>query len=123
MLGAGGAQPSSKWKVEKAMTDAQTTAPGKNAKNLRIIGWLLSATLTFNFLWRALTTANEYPPRSSQIMEITLDVLMFIGLFAVRTKIPTPVFVTALIAAIGLFGIRLHSDASWWTGHWNYSIR
>jgi chromate transport protein ChrA len=102
------------------MTDAQTTAAKKNAKNLRIIGWLLSATLTFNFLWRALTTANEYPPRSSQI---TLDVLMFIGLFAVRTKIPTPVFVTALIAAIGLFGIRLHSDASWWTGHWNYSMR
>jgi chromate transport protein ChrA len=104
------------------MTDAQTTAAEKNAKNLRIIGWLLSATLTFNFLWRALTTANEYPPRSSQIMEITLDVLMFIGLFAVRTKIPMPVFVTALIAAIGLFGIRLHSDASWWTGHWSYSI-
>jgi hypothetical protein len=105
------------------MTDAQTTAAEKNAKNLRIIGWLLSATLTFNFLWRALMTANEYPPRSTQIMEITLHILMFIGLFAVRTKIPTPVFVIALIAGIGLFGIRLHSDASWWTGHWNYSIR
>ena len=105
------------------MTDAQTTAAEKNAKNPRIIGWLLSATLTFNFLWRALTTANEYPSRSAQAMEIALDVLVFIGLFAVRTKIPTPVFVIALITGIGLFGIRLHSDASWWTGHWDYSIR
>lgn len=104
------------------MTDAQTAAE-KNARNLHILGWLLSVTLIFNFLWRALTTASEYPPRSTQIMEITIDVLMFIGLFAVRTKISTPVFVLALIAALGLLGIRLHSDASWWTGHWNYSIR
>ena len=33
-----------------------------------------------------------------------------------------PLFVIALIAGIGLFAIRLHSDASWWTGHWNYNI-
>jgi chromate transport protein ChrA len=124
MFGAGGSQPAGKRKIEGhvLMTDAQA-ATEKNAKHLRLLGWLLSATLIFNFLWRVFTTANEYPPRATQVMEMTLDVLMFIGLFAVRTKIPMPVFVIALIAGIGLFGIRLHSDASWWTGHWNYSIR
>jgi len=29
-------------------------------------------------------------------------------------------FIAALICGIGLFAIRLHSDASWWTGHWHY---
>ena len=104
------------------MSDAQTAA-AKNAKQLRIYGWLISVLLIGNFLWRALATAHEYPSRASQVMEMTFDFLMFAGLFAVRKHIPAGVWWLALVAGVGLFVIRMHSDASWWTGHWNYSIR
>jgi hypothetical protein len=30
--------------------------------------------------------------------------------------------VAAVVAGIGLFAIRLHNDASWWTGHYNYYL-
>ena len=104
------------------MTDPQIQA-AKNAKQLHILGWVISATLIGNFLWRALTTANEYPGRTAQVMEITLDLFMVVGLFGIRKHIPQAVWWLALVAGIGLFAIRMHSDASWWTGHWNYSIR
>jgi hypothetical protein len=104
------------------MSDAQTRQE-KSAKQMRTYGWVIAVYLIGNFLFRALVTANEYPSRLSQAIEITFDVLGVVGLFAVKKYIPPMVFIAAVIAGIALLGIRLHSDASWWTGHWNYSVR
>jgi hypothetical protein len=97
-------------------------APSKSAIQTPIVGWLLSALLIGNFLWRAFTDGHEYPMRPEQLLEIGIDTLMVVGLFGVKSKIPAPLFWIALVAGIGLFAIRLHGDASWWTGHWNYSL-
>jgi hypothetical protein len=35
---------------------------------------------------------------------------------------PKPLFWAALIAGIGLLGLRLISDHGWWTGHLFYSL-
>ena len=88
----------------------------------RTIAWILACLLVGSFFWRAFTEAHEYPPRSSQILEMAIDALMIVGLFGVRSRIPTWLFWIALIAGLGLFAIRLNSDASWWTGHLMYSL-
>jgi hypothetical protein len=103
------------------MSDGPTATPA-NTKHLLIIGYLLSLTLIFTFLWRTLTVANEYPPRSTQLFEMGLDILMVAGLFGVKSKIPAALFWIALVAGLGVLAIRFHSDASWWTGHWNYAL-
>jgi hypothetical protein len=101
------------------MSDSPTT---KSVVQTPIVAWLLSALLIGNFLWRVFTDAHEYPMRSAQLLEIGIDALMIVGLFGVKAKLPAPLFWIALIAGLGLFAIRLHGDASWWTGHWNYSL-
>jgi hypothetical protein len=101
------------------MTD-QAAADPKKAKRMRTLFYLLCILLIGNFVWRMLITAQEYPPRSSQILEMIIDAGCIVGLIAGRKFGPQPLFVTALIAGIGLFAIRLHSDASWWTGHYHY---
>ncbi len=103
------------------MTDQPSKAE-KTQKQHKILFYLICVLLIGNFLWRMLVTANEYPPRSVQVMEMVIDAAMVIGLFGVRKAGPQILFVIALIAGIGLFGIRLHSDASWWTGHWHYAL-
>ena len=75
-----------------------------------------------SFLYRALTPAHEYPMRPEQVMEMALDALCIIGLIGTRTYVPKWLFWVALIAGLGLFAIRLHSDASWWTGHIDYYL-
>ena len=93
-----------------------------NDKNMRIIGYVLSLTLIATFLYRTLTAAHEYPPRSAQILEISLDVLCVVGMFAIRSKIPPLLFWAGLICGLGVLAIRLNGDASWWTGHLTYSL-
>ena len=104
------------------MSERQTTTPQSTGYN-RMIALLLSAYLIATFLWRALTDGHEYPMRTEQVMEIAFDVLALIGLIGMKAKIPAALFWIALAAGVGLLAIRLHSDASWWTGHWNYSLR
>jgi uncharacterized protein YybS (DUF2232 family) len=103
------------------MGQQPTPAPTESAFN-RSVPWLLCVLLIGNFLWRALTEAHEYPVRTSQVLEMVVDGACVIGLIGLRAKLPTALFLIALIAGIGLFAIRLHSDASWWTGHWSYSL-
>ena len=103
------------------MSQQPTPASKESAFN-RAVPWLLSGLLIGNFLWRRLTAAHEYPGRSAQILEMAIDAACLIGLIGVRAKLPVWLFWIALIAGIGLFAIRLHSDASWWTGHWSYSL-
>lgn len=105
------------------MSEQQPTAAPAQSTWQRAVPWLLSTYLIGHFLWRTLTTAHEYPPRSIQVFEMVLDGLMLIGLFGVRTKIPAWLFWLAIVAGVGLFAIRFTSDASWWTGHLTYSLR
>lgn len=104
------------------MSDGSTTTPA-NEKSLRIIGYVLSLTLIATFLWRTLTTAHEYPSRSAQVLEMSLDVLCVVGMFGIKSRIPAPLFWVGLAAGIGVLAIRLNGDASWWTGHLTYSLR
>jgi hypothetical protein len=39
------------------------------------------------FLWRALTTADEFPSRELQVLTIALDRLCLIGLIAMRVQL------------------------------------
>ena len=84
------------------------------------IFYIACAVLTGNFLWRTTVTATEYPMREVQVLEMVIDAAMIAGLIGIRKSGPQILFVVALICGIGLFAIRLHSDASWWTGHWHY---
>lgn len=45
------------------------------------------------------------------------------GLIGLRQAMPKPLFWIALAAGIGLFALRLSSDAGWWTGHFVHSCR
>lgn len=55
-------------------------------------------------------------------MTMTFDFALVVGLFAYRRAMPQPLFWIALVAGIGLFGLRLLSDHGWWTGHLYYSL-
>jgi hypothetical protein len=103
------------------MTDPTTTPQNPTGFN-RALPWLLPALLIGNFLWRTLTAAHEYPGRTSTIMEMVIDAALLVGLFGLRTRMQAWLFWVALICGVGLFAIRLHSDASWYTGHWNYYL-
>jgi hypothetical protein len=99
-----------------------TTAPQNQSGFNRALPWLLPALLIGTFLWRTLTAAHEYPGRTATIMEMVIDAALIVGLFGLRARMPTWLFWVALICGIGLFAIRLNSDASWWTGHLNYYL-
>ena len=93
----------------------------------------LSIYLIVSFLWRALTTAHEYPSPSLRNMTIALDLLCVIGLSGTGIQIfkdnppgqstaEKVLFWLAFIAGLGLFAIRLNGNASWWTGHLTYEL-
>jgi hypothetical protein len=87
-----------------------------------VVRYFPACYLIGSFLWRLLVPAHEYPGRSAQILDIGLDILVVVGLIAMRTKVPKALFWVALAAGVGLFAIRLNSDASWWTGHLIYTL-
>lgn len=84
--------------------------------------YALTALLIFSFLHRLLFDAHEYPMRTEQVMTMAIDAGCIAGLIGVRKSGPQALFWAALVCGIGLFLIRLHGDASWWTGHWGYSL-
>jgi hypothetical protein len=98
-----------------------TRQPSGNAFT-NAVPWLLPALVIGNFLWRVFTPAHEYPMRDAQLLEMGIDALCIAGLFGVKKRMATWLFWAALICGIGLFAIRLNSDASWWTGHLMYSL-
>ena len=104
---------------------------GKNWTIFRLV----AALLILNFLWRALVTAHEYPPRSSQVLTFLVDALLLVSLVMMRSQWSAAfdendprrttggvLFGVALAAGIGLFLIRLTSDSAWWTGHLFYAL-
>ena len=98
------------------MAELQSKTPGP------IVRYGLVAYLIGSFLWRVLTPAQEYPGRSATYLEIAVDILVMVGLIGIRAKVPKPLFWIALVAGVGMFLIRLNSDASWWTGHLVYTL-
>jgi hypothetical protein len=100
------------------MTDQQTTDVRRNPFIAVLLPWLLIG----QFLWNLLTTAHEYPMRAEQVMAMTFDLGMLVGLIVLRSSMPKPLFWIALVAGVGLFALRLTSDAAWWTGHLGYSL-
>jgi hypothetical protein len=104
------------------MTDPRTQTSENTGRNV-IISLVLPCLLIGQFLWNLLTPAHEYAMRSEQVMTMTLDALLLAGLFGLRRSMPAPLFWIALVAGIGLFALRMTSDAAWWTGHLVYSIQ
>lgn len=95
--------------------------------------FIISGYLILTAARRLLVTADEYPPREAQILEMVIDggmIIALIGFWTVVSKtikrgdksaVPlTLLFLIALAAGVALFGIRFTSDAAWWTGHLNY---
>ena len=84
--------------------------------------FVTASLLIASFLWRTLTAAHEYPVRSEQVMTMLIDLGLIAGLYGMRQRLPAALFWIALASGVGLFLIRLNSDASWWTGHLAFSI-
>jgi len=103
----------------QGMTDRQTT---DNARRNPFIAVLLPWLLIGQFLWNLLTRAHEYPMRAEQVMTMTFNLGMLVGLIGLRRSMPKPLFWIALVAGVGLFALRLTSDAAWWTGHLGYPL-
>jgi hypothetical protein len=101
------------------MTTQPTTTPDNTKRNPTLF-YLVSVVLIATFLYRMSAMADEYPRQFSRILEMVIDAGMIVGLIGVRKSGPQWLFVVALIAGIGLFGIRMHSKHSWYTGHWHY---
>jgi hypothetical protein len=87
-----------------------------------IVRYVLLAYLIGSFLWRLLTPAHEYPGRFSTYLEMVVDGLAIAALIGIRASVPKALLWIALAAGVGLFAIRLNSDASWWTGHLVYFL-
>ncbi len=104
------------------MIHPQEATAGTN-KNY-VIFIVLAVMLIATFLWRLLTPAHEYPMRTEQVMEIGIDLLCLAGLIGLKRQLAggQVLFWIALVAGLGLFGIRMTSDASWWTGHLVYYL-
>jgi hypothetical protein len=85
---------------------------------------LVAVQLIGSFVWRLLVPASEYPERSVQVLIMVFDLALIAGLIGLRSRAPKlrMQFWIALAAGIGLFVIRLTSDASWWTGHLMYQM-
>jgi hypothetical protein len=103
-----------------AMTNQQTQTSAK-ASRTPAIAIMLPCLLIGQFLWNVLTPAHEFPMRTEQVITMTFDFLMLVGLFALKASMPKPLFWIALVAGIGLFALRLSADG-WWTGHLVYSL-
>lgn len=113
------------------MSDGETGAQG-DTKPKRGMFCALSIYLVASFIWRAVTTAHEFPSTNLRNLTIGLDLLCLIGLIFGGIQIfrdhksdwfgGKVLFWIALFAGLGLFLIRLNGTASWWTGHLNYEL-
>ena len=94
--------------------------------------FFISLYLIAAFLYRVLVTAHEYDSIPVVCMSIALDLAMVVSLILLkmavsrgittdqRSGVVSFVFVIALLAGLGLLGIRVTSNESWRTGHLRY---
>ena len=104
--------------------NSQASTPG-NTNRRELMLMALSFLLIGMFLWRAFVPAHEYAMRTAQVLTIVSDLGMILGLIGLKSQLTTmrALFWIALFAGVGLFAMRLTSDAAWWTGHFMYSLR
>ena len=88
-----------------------------------IPGFLVACVLIGLFTYRLVVPAHESPLLPELILTIAFDLAMVVGLVALRRRIATPIFWTALVAGAGLFAIRMTSEASLWNGHLMWTMR
>ena len=79
------------------MTNQQTQNSDKANRN-QTIALLLPCVLIGHFLWNVLTPAHEFPMHSVQVMTMTFDFLMLVGLFGLKASMPKPMFWIALVS-------------------------
>jgi hypothetical protein len=116
--------------VETIMANDEVTT--KNRWNIFLA---VTAYLVLTFLWRTFVTAHEYPGRTSQIIDIVVDLFAFVGIIGLRSQLAAAlpfndprksklglIFGLAIAAGIGLFLIRFTSDTAWRTGHLFYNV-
>lgn len=101
------------------MANQQTQTAGRRNPVLSIA---LPSLLIAHLLWNLLTPAHEYPMRTEQVLTMTFDCFMLLGVVGLRESMPKPLFWTGLVAGLGLFALRLTGDSGWWTGHLVYFI-
>ena len=100
-----------------------TDQAGKDSTNRNeILLIVISLYLIGTLIYRVLVPAHSYPLRHMQVLTMALDAGMIVGLFGLKSKLTTmrTLFWIGLFSGIGLFAIRLTSDAGWWTGHLIY---
>ncbi len=104
--------------------NSRMRGPADRGSRTQTMFYLAACILIGSFLWRLFTPAHEYQMRTEQMLTMLLDLLLTVGMYGLwkSSKGPDPVYWTAVAAGIGLFLIRLHSDASWWTGHYAYFL-
>ncbi|MFY9985555.1 MAG: hypothetical protein WAK31_12400 [Chthoniobacterales bacterium] len=99
-----------------------------STRNLFVI---LSLILIMTFLWRAFTPSHEYPMHTVQLMTMGFDLLCLVGVIGCWINlspeyrahaVPRVLCLVAVVAGIGLWAIRLHSQDSWATGHIVYYL-
>jgi hypothetical protein len=105
----------------KTMSNQRTQTSG-NANHHAVVAALLPCLLIGQFLWNVLTPAHESQMRSAQVMTMTVEALMLVGLFGLRASMPKPLFWIVLVAGLGLFALRLTGDDGCWTGHLVYTL-
>jgi hypothetical protein len=80
-------------------------------------GSLVACVLIGLFTYRLTVPAHVSPLLPELVLTIVFDAAMVVGLIAMRKRIAAPLFWTALVAGVGLFVIRMTSEASLWNGH------
>jgi hypothetical protein len=100
------------------------TRPAITSNRNRVVFLVISALLIGSFLYRVVVPAHEYAVRSDQLLTMGLDLLAIVCLIGLKRRLRggSVLYWVALIAGIGLFGIRLLGDDQWWTGHLVYYI-
>jgi hypothetical protein len=108
-------------KAEGDESVSKSATPAQSGHH-RFLFVALACYLIAIFLYRTLTPAHEYAMRTEQLMTIGLDILAVVGLASLHAYGSKALYWAGLLAGVGLLLIRLHSDASWWTGHLMYSL-
>ncbi len=99
------------------MSKPPTKKPAATAEPSPIPAFLVACVLIGLFTYRLTVPAHEGALMNELIFTIVFDAAMVVGLVAMRKRLATPIFWTALVAGVGLFVIRLTSESAWWTGH------
>lgn len=88
-----------------------------------IPAFLVACVLIGLFTYRLTVPAHESPMLTELVLTIVFDAAMVVGLVVMRARLAAPIFWTALVAGVGLFVIRLTSEASMWNGHLMWTPR